>query len=237
VSRKRAWLKDELILCLDLYRAEGKKASSKDMAELSGLLRSLPIELELSDDPKFRSERAVSQKLHNFVHIDPDDSTEGFPHGGKMDQVVWDEFWGHPQLLIDTAKLIRANVESIKPQQVDPEPEIEDALEGRLLTRVHRSRERSGKLVKRKKAQAKKTDAMHCEGCGFDFEQAYGKRGDGFIECHHLLPVSQLAPGQPTTLADLALVCSNCHRMIHRNAPWLSMDQLRAIVVAVGHPQ
>jgi 5-methylcytosine-specific restriction enzyme A len=27
---------------------------------------------------------------------------------------------------------------------------------------------------------------------------------------------------------DLALICANCHRMIHRVAPWLSPDELRA---------
>ena len=65
-----------------------------------------------------------------------------------------------------------------------------------------------------------------CEACGFDFEQVYGEHGKGFIECHHTKPVSELKAGEKTKLSDLALVCSNCHRMIHRRRPWLSVSEL-----------
>lgn len=30
-----------------------------------------------------------------------------------------------------------------------------------------------------------------------------------------------------TRLSDLALLCSNCHRMIHRRRPFASIDELR----------
>ncbi|WP_427888645.1 HNH endonuclease [Kribbella sp. GL6] len=51
-------------------------------------------------------------------------------------------------------------------------------------------------------------------GCGFDFNATYGTCGSGYIECHHRTPLG--VTGQThTLLADLALICSNCHRMIH----------------------
>jgi len=31
--------------------------------------------------------------------------------------------------------------------------------------------------------------------CGFDFKKVYGELGDGFIEAHHLLPISQKSAG------------------------------------------
>ncbi len=62
------------------------------------------------------------------------------------------------------------------------------------------------------------------------FEERYGDVGHGFIEVHHVRPVHELQPGDKTKLSDLALVCANCHRMIHRRRPWLSMDELRATV-------
>jgi 5-methylcytosine-specific restriction protein A len=31
-------------------------------------------------------------------------------------------------------------------------------------------------------------------------------------------------------LEDLALLCANCHRIIHSCRPWLSLDELRAII-------
>ncbi|NJD67095.1 MAG: hypothetical protein C3F12_08145 [Candidatus Methylomirabilota bacterium] len=53
--------------------------------------------------------------------------------------------------------------------------------------------------------------------CGFDFSEVYGHRGEGYIEVHHALPVSELggaASVNPET--DMVVVCANCHRMIHR---------------------
>jgi 5-methylcytosine-specific restriction protein A len=86
-------------------------------------------------------------------------------------------------------------------------------------------------MVARKKAAAlEATGRLACEACGFDFRERYGERGEGFIECHHLSAVSTLRPGQRTRLSELALVCSNCHRMIHRRTPWLALDELRALV-------
>jgi predicted HNH restriction endonuclease len=58
----------------------------------------------------------------------------------------------------------------------------------------------------------------------------YGARGKDFIECHHTKPVSELAVGEKTRLTDLVLLCSNCHRIVHRKKPWLGIDELREIV-------
>lgn len=56
-----------------------------------------------------------------------------------------------------------------------------------------------------------------CIACGFDFSKHYGKRGDGFIEIHHTVPLSELEEGmQINPEVDLVPLCSNCHRMIHR---------------------
>ena len=110
--------------------------------------------------------------------------------------------------------------------------EEEDAEEGRLLSRAHRFRERDPSIIGRKKHRAlQQQKSLSCEVCKFDFEKVYGERGYGFIECHHTKPLSELSPeGATTKLADLSLVCSNCHRMIHKSKPWLSMDQLRELL-------
>lgn len=105
---------------------------------------------------------------------------------------------------------------------------IVEAPEGRTKTVLHVRRERSRRL------RAAKIASMggnpKCEACGFDFAQAYGDRGKGFIECHHIIPVADLDPGRPTRLEDLALLCANCHRMIHAERPWLSVEQLRTLL-------
>lgn len=66
---------------------------------------------------------------------------------------------------------------------------------------------------------------LTCEACGFDFAHTYGALGDGYIECHHLTPLSDSGNAR-AAIGDLALVCSNCHRMLHRNGPWPTLDQL-----------
>lgn len=66
---------------------------------------------------------------------------------------------------------------------------------------------------------------LECEVCGFDFATRYGDLGTGFIEAHHILPLAAAGPAT-TRLADLALVCSNCHRMLHRAKPWMTPEEL-----------
>jgi len=100
--------------------------------------------------------------------------------------------------------------------------------EGKEKFRQHRHLERDSKIVRRAKAQRlSKTGKLECEVCQLDFARRYGERGRGFIEAHHKVPVSQLDGKKRTKIEDLALVCSNCHRMLHRGQPLLSVDQLR----------
>jgi 5-methylcytosine-specific restriction protein A len=66
--------------------------------------------------------------------------------------------------------------------------------------------------------------------CGFDFEERYGPRGTGYIEVHHLVPLSKLEGAtsvDPTS--DLRPVCANCHAMIHRGE-LLTPEQLRDLL-------
>jgi predicted HNH restriction endonuclease len=60
----------------------------------------------------------------------------------------------------------------------------------------------------------------------------YGDLGRGFIEGHHLSPLAELAAEWLSRVSDLALVCPNCHRMIHRRRPWLRLGELSAILAA-----
>ncbi|GAA2943766.1 hypothetical protein GCM10011428_73280 [Streptomyces violaceus] len=101
------------------------------------------------------------------------------------------------------------------------------APEGRLLIRRHKSRERDKGLRKRKiDAVLRQGRRLACEACDFDFEATYGPRGAGYIECHHVVPLHEAGEGR-TRLSDLALICANCHRMIHRRAPWPTPGELR----------
>ena len=66
---------------------------------------------------------------------------------------------------------------------------------------------------------AKRYHGTTCQVCGLNFEDRYGPIGAGFIEAHHLKPISSLEEGVSVpydVVEDFAVLCSNCHRMIHR---------------------
>jgi 5-methylcytosine-specific restriction protein A len=235
-SRKDAWIRDELIVALDLYRREGRNPSPAALEEVSDQLRSIPVEQGWARDPKFRNPTGVYLKVANFVALDPASGTKGMSRGSKLDAEVFSEFWGEPALLEEAAAAIRANLaEAEAGDGSGDDPGLEDAPEGRLLTRVHRVRERNPLLARRKKDQVlKATGRLACEACGFDFYEAYGERGRGFIECHHLVPVRDLRPESRTQVRDLALLCANCHRMVHVKAPWLTLEELRGLLGTMG---
>lgn len=93
------------------------------------------------------------------------------------------------------------------------------ATEGNKKLRQHYVRERSRWIISTKKRAFLGTHgALFCEICRFDFKQQYpAPLGVDFIEVHHMRPVSTLSEDERTSLDDLMLVCSNCHRMLHRN--------------------
>jgi 5-methylcytosine-specific restriction enzyme A len=112
---------------------------------------------------------------------------------------------------------------------------ITEAEEGRLLTRMHRVRERNRELVKRKRAAVlRETGRLAGGACGFDFNDNYGEHGRGFIEVHCLLPLYALAPGSRTRMQDLTVPCANCHRMVHAKAKWLTLLQLKELLAERG---
>ena len=64
---------------------------------------------------------------------------------------------------------------------------------------------------------------ISCSCCDFNFSDFYGPEiGGGFIEIHHVKPIFQydsdnLVKTIGNAIKNLTPVCSNCHRMIHRN--------------------
>jgi hypothetical protein len=87
--------------------------------------------------------------------------------------------------------------------------------------------------------QAREFYGCACKVCGFDFEKAYGPLGENFAEVHHLNPLSERPPDEwteavRTNIAEVTVLCANCHRMIHRRKPAFSIEELRAMICAGG---
>lgn len=79
----------------------------------------------------------------------------------------------------------------------------------------HLRRERDLELAAKKIESVRAAQGkLVCEACKFDFQEKYGSLGKDFCEVHHRKP---LALGyRESHLHDLAILCANCHRMIHR---------------------
>jgi 5-methylcytosine-specific restriction enzyme A len=240
--RNEPWSRDELILALDLYMtnpASPPGKSSKEVQDLSSLLNRLAQQLNRGGThaTTYRNANGVYMKMMNFRRFDPAFTATGkvgLTRGNKDEAIVWDEFSADRQKLRQVSAAIRAAILLPPDQQPPPydEDEIAEAEEGQILTRFHRVRERNRTLVEKRKKQAQKDGSFRCEVCEFDFEKQYGERGKGFIEVHHTKPVHALVAGSKTRLEDLALVCANCHRMIHSRRPWLSISELRSLIDA-----
>ncbi|SFM38194.1 HNH endonuclease [Gracilibacillus orientalis] len=119
------------------------------------------------------------------------------------------------------------NIDEDKYVDIDEEKAF---AEGKEAYRLHRYKERDPNLVKEaKKLFQKKYGELFCEACDINFEKVYGERGNNFIEAHHTKPVSEMLEGEKTKVEDIAMLCSNCHRMIHRN-PMIAVYELKSII-------
>lgn len=67
-----------------------------------------------------------------------------------------------------------------------------------------------------------------CAVCRFDFSVFYGPIGDKYIHVHHIVPLSEIKKEYTLNpLKDLVPVCPNCHAIIHRTRPAMSVEQLK----------
>lgn len=106
-----------------------------------------------------------------------------------------------------------------------PDPEILSAIEGEPRLVEHFRRERDRSLVALKKRHALRSEGvLRCEACGFRGCDAYVGIDHDVFEVHHLRPLSATAGPVRTELCDLAVLCANCHRAIHRTRPLMDVD-------------
>ena len=235
--RNPSWSRDELIVALQFYLAHAPSIPGKgshEILELSQFLYRLRVKLGGTVPEKFRNENGVHMTLMTFRRYDPAYKGKGLQNGNKDLGVVWNRFASDRDGLQRVSDAIRDIVISdvALPSVEVISEDNEEGEEGKVLTRLHRYRERNTSIVRLKKKQTiKEHKSLTCEVCQFDFAEVYGERGHGFIECHHTKPLSELSlQGETTKLSDLSLVCSNCHRMIHKNRPWLSVAHLQVLV-------
>jgi len=155
MARNPPWARDELILALDLYfRVSPLHTSEKhpEIVALSKLLNKLPIHTDRPEANVFRNENGVYMKLCNFLRLDPGYQGKGLKAGGKLEETIWKEFAGNRDNLRKVASAIRLGYPTASNEPLPPsvEDNEEEFLEGRVLTTMHKRRERNQSLVRRK---------------------------------------------------------------------------------------
>jgi 5-methylcytosine-specific restriction protein A len=226
------WTRDEIIVVAAAVAKQGWKQLDKGSAEsirISELLQTFwsGSNLELSDT--FRNPQGVALKSANIMSCHP--AYVGAPtHSAKLDQAVVDDFVDDEALMLNVAQQI---VQLMKGGASPAYPETPEyhGREGGLLAVAHLRRERDHGVREAKLKWAIKNDVrLECEVCGLFMEDLYGSRGKDYVEVHHLTPLH--VSGETTTKpSDLAILCANCHRMVHR-APWTTPEELRKSLTA-----
>lgn len=93
------------------------------------------------------------------------------------------------------------------------EPSATDLSEGALTQVSRTTHERNPAL----RQLCLKHFGATCQACGMKFEAVYGEIGKGYIEVHHLSPISQTdGKHEVNPKKDLVPLCANCHAMVHR---------------------
>ena len=102
------------------------------------------------------------------------------------------------------------------------EPRAEGGLSFEASKRYERSRVNRAICLRRY--------GFRCMGCGILLQEIYGPIGANVIHVHHIVPVSQMGGSYVLNPeSDLIPLCPNCHNIVHRIDPPLSIDALRDI--------
>lgn len=103
-------------------------------------------------------------------------------------------------------------------------PILDEYVEGDEKKFVQTRRERNPRL----KMDAISKYGRTCMTCNFNYDNKYGPElAGGYIELHHTKPISETEGERITKLEDVIVVCSNCHRIIHRQNKLLDWKELR----------
>jgi len=101
--------------------------------------------------------------------------------------------------------------------------------------------EREVKLIARSRSQRLRRLAMErahgvCEACGNDFGALFGGLGLRVLQVHHKQQLALRAVPAVTSVDDLAVVCANCHGIIHSNPKAaLPIDVIRELWATKQH--
>ena len=207
-------------------------------AEPRGIIGSGWASSKVFRGPHWDPDRAAMGHEANYVHlrfehlVDPD-VVDVLPLSGLKNGSMARVNWSTQSSGIIIEPEPAQAVEVAWAQHLGGSSEVDDevaVLEGALRQRLvaHRSRERALRDARIAAAFKQNRGRLVCEvpGCGFDFLEVYGDLGRGYAQVHHLEPLGSRRRPSRTSLEQLAVVCANCHAMIHLGGQCRSLGSL-----------
>lgn len=188
------------------YGADAKRALSTRAKDFLARLESVPdgfsaddIELTIDTD----SSNPVLYEAGNIC-------SKYYPANGiPSDEVLFSDL--DKVLSVYRELYLKERPSSNVIDQEDDEVLFED----RTKIRIHKRIERNQKLSRKVKTMK----GLKCEVCGFTYSDKYVGLKSDYIEAHHLVPFSKLEEKVVSLdpKSDFAVLCADCHRMIHRS--------------------
>ena len=198
---------------------------------MSETLRALPFHPAEDRKKSFRNADGVAFKLQNIRYVA---TGKGLDSTSKIDRQVWEEFGLEPEAAkVATALILgAANTLQSLPGQADDSGDDLEFAEGKMVTALHKKRERHPGVRKALLKRRRTLGLLRCDICERTLVRDLPKLEDAMFEAHHTTPVAT-AGERKTRLADMALVCANCHRLLHRaisvNRRWLVIAEARSL--------
>jgi len=232
------WTYDETVLAVAMVlRNDWKQVDDSDQRvhDMSAFLKvHSPFPPEVRGVANFRSPAGVSRKTADIATRHP--AYKGKKtHGSKMDQEVLNEFLNDAKKMLALATSVKKAMEALAAipfvvamKDLEDEGVDKGVAEGSVFQLLHRRRERDSKLRTRKLDELRKLGLpILCQACGLNPLERYPdlENAESLVEVHHVIPLAE-GGSRKTFLKDLAVLCPNCHRAVHRMKEWTLPENL-----------
>jgi 5-methylcytosine-specific restriction protein A len=233
-------LKDNLLTIesyLDDEYSDQEKKFAKSLIQKGKNL----VAYKVQNEYHFAPSRFVGYKTNNMYKHWENDSKDGRDTTPVINKLSNNKLSFNPELedaYIDYCYSLNIELHKNKRQYFDfistSFKELAIYKEGKILYSKHRRRERNRKLVEnaKQKFRAENGNKIFCEICNFNFREIYGI---DYIEVHHMKAMANMEEDEVTSLADVCLVCPNCHRIIHSETPHFTIDKVKALIEKQKH--